>query len=104
VADILGIGASGLSAYRKSLEVTGNNIVNAGTEGYARRTATLASSGERASSPTSISQGGGGVGVVGEVREGGDEGGVEEARVPAEIPQVVTRLGPHLTNGTFSET
>jgi len=63
VADILGIGASGLSAYRKSLEVTGNNIVNAGTEGYARRTATLASSGERASSPTSISQGGGGVSI-----------------------------------------
>ncbi|NBU15105.1 MAG: hypothetical protein EBT35_10990, partial [Alphaproteobacteria bacterium] len=37
MADILSIGSSGLSAYRRSLEVTGNNIVNANTEGYARR-------------------------------------------------------------------
>jgi flagellar hook-associated protein 1 FlgK len=37
VADILSIGSSGLAAFRKQLEVTGSNIVNASTDNYARR-------------------------------------------------------------------
>ena len=45
MSDILSIGASGISAYRKSLEVTGNNIANANTDGYVHRDATLSTAG-----------------------------------------------------------
>ena len=51
--DILGIGSSALSAYRKQLEATGSNIVNANTEGYKRRTVALRSSGDSSMLPTS---------------------------------------------------
>ena len=54
MADILSIGSSGLSAYRKSLEVTGNNIVNANTDGYTRRSAQLVGMGEASSGPTTL--------------------------------------------------
>ncbi len=54
MADILSIGSSGLSAYRKSLEVTGNNIVNANTDGYTRRNAQLVGVGEASSGPTTL--------------------------------------------------
>ncbi len=37
MTDLLNIGASGLRAYRASLAVTGDNIANAQTPGYARR-------------------------------------------------------------------
>jgi len=37
LADLLGIGKSGLSASKKSLEVTSHNIANANTEGYSRQ-------------------------------------------------------------------
>jgi flagellar hook-associated protein 1 FlgK len=50
--DILGIGASALSAYRKQLEATGSNIVNANTEGYKRRAISLQSMGESTMLPT----------------------------------------------------
>ncbi len=63
MADILGIGASGLTAYRKSLEVIGNNIVNANTEGYAKRSAQLQTIASRAATPTTL-VGGAGSGVV----------------------------------------
>jgi flagellar hook-associated protein 1 len=39
--DLLNIGASGLRAYRASLAVTGDNIANAQTAGYARRSLRL---------------------------------------------------------------
>ena len=52
MADILSIGSAGLSAYRRSLEVTGNNITNVNTEGYARRDAQLIGVGEVTTSPT----------------------------------------------------
>ena len=52
MADILSIGSAGLSAYRRSLEVTGNNITNVNTEGYARRDAQLLGVGEATTSPT----------------------------------------------------
>lgn len=51
--DILGIGSSALTAYRKQLEATGSNIVNANTEGYKRRTVALRSSGDSSMLPTS---------------------------------------------------
>jgi flagellar hook-associated protein 1 len=40
-SDLLNIGASGLRAYRASLAVTGDNIANAQTAGYARRSLRL---------------------------------------------------------------
>ena len=64
MSDILSIGASGISAYRKSLEVTGNNIANANTDGYVHRDATLATAGVGPSSPLTVtSQSGTGVSV-----------------------------------------
>lgn len=42
MSDLLNIGASGLRAFRASLAVTGDNIANAQTAGYARRTLRLA--------------------------------------------------------------
>ena len=64
MSDILSIGASGISAYRKSLEVTGNNIANANTDGYVHRDATLSTAGVGPSSPLTLtSQSGTGVSV-----------------------------------------
>ena len=37
MADLLGIGRTGLSASKKSLEVTGHNLSNVNTEGYSRQ-------------------------------------------------------------------
>ena len=54
MSDILSIGASGVSAYRKSLEVTGSNIANANTEGYVHRDATLTTIGQGSTSPLVI--------------------------------------------------
>ena len=64
MSDILSIGASGISAYRKSLEVTGNNIANANTDGYVHRDATLSTAGVGPSSPLTLTtQSGTGVSV-----------------------------------------
>lgn len=41
MTDLLAIGASGLRAYRAALAVTGDNVANAQTVGYARRTVRL---------------------------------------------------------------
>lgn len=41
MSDMLAIGASGVRAYQTALTTTSENIANAGTAGYARRTATL---------------------------------------------------------------
>lgn len=41
MSDLLGIGASGVRAYSSALQVTGDNIANANTQGYVRRTARL---------------------------------------------------------------
>lgn len=72
MADILGIGTTGLTAYRKLLETVGSNIVNANTEGYSRRDVMLAGSGESAMLPTArASTSGSGV-VVESVRRGSD--------------------------------
>jgi len=52
MADILGIGASGLTAYRKLLETVGSNITNANTDGYVRRDVSLIGVGESTMLPT----------------------------------------------------
>lgn len=41
MSDLLGIGASGVRAYQGALATTSDNIANAGTAGYVRRTPTL---------------------------------------------------------------
>lgn len=41
MSDLLGIGASGVRAYQSALTTVSENIANAGTAGYARRTTTL---------------------------------------------------------------
>ena len=64
MADILTIGSSGLSAYKRQLEVTGNNIVNANTEGYSRRDVQLQGVGVASETVTGLNNGsGGGVAV-----------------------------------------
>ena len=64
MTDILGIGSSGLTAYRKLLETTGNNIANANTEGYVRRDVVLQSVGEAQMLPTArLASSGSGVSV-----------------------------------------
>lgn len=42
MSDLLSIGASGVRAYQSALTTTSDNIANAGTTGYVRRTTTLA--------------------------------------------------------------
>ena len=41
MGDLFDIGKAGLSAYKSSLAATGQNIANVGTEGYARRDASI---------------------------------------------------------------
>lgn len=61
MSDLLSIGASGVRAYQTSLTTTSDNIANAGTTGYVRRTTTLAEVGVG----TSRQIAGSGVTVVG---------------------------------------
>ena len=41
MGDLFDIGKAGINAYKDSLAATGQNIANVGTEGYARRDATI---------------------------------------------------------------
>lgn len=63
MVDILGIGAAGLSAYRKLLETVGGNITNASTDGYVRRDVKLSVTGDSNMLPTAAPQANG-AGVV----------------------------------------
>ncbi|MES2441653.1 MAG: flagellar hook-associated protein FlgK [Pseudomonadota bacterium] len=71
MTDMLSIGASGVRAYQSALTTVSENIANAGTAGYARRTAALkevvAVSGTSSGSVTGL-----GVAVDGIVRAGSD--------------------------------
>ena len=81
MSDILGIGASGLRAYSRALATIGDNIANAQTPGYARRTLALqevAGAGDTMLTRTHVRPGG--VEVVGVVRAT-DEWLAEEARL-----------------------
>ncbi|PXA95932.1 flagellar hook-associated protein FlgK [Nostoc sp. 3335mG] len=64
MSDLLAIGASGVRAYQSALTTTSDNIANAGTTGYVRRTTTLAEVGVGASRQIT----GSGVTVVGVAR------------------------------------
>jgi flagellar hook-associated protein FlgK len=70
--DILGIGSSGLTAYRKLLETVGSNIVNANTEGYVRRDVSLQATGESTMLPTARPTSSGSGVLVDSVRRGTD--------------------------------
>jgi flagellar hook-associated protein 1 FlgK len=70
MSDLLAIGASGVKAYGRALSVVGDNIANAQTDGYVRRTVRLEESpatGDVALSRSSIRPGG--VGAAGVTRE-----------------------------------
>lgn len=64
MTDMLSIGASGVRAYQTALTTTSENIANAGTAGYARRTATT-SEVAAPSNPNNITLNGMGVRVAG---------------------------------------
>lgn len=96
MADILTIGSSGLSAYRRSLEVTGNNIVNANTEGYARRDVQLQGIGDAASSPTTLRTGTGSGVAVDVVRRATDVFVQAEKRVTQSASSAATALADRL--------
>ncbi|KQN81545.1 hypothetical protein ASE90_13290 [Sphingomonas sp. Leaf67] len=64
MSDLLSIGASGVRAYQSSLTTTSDNIANAGTTGYVRRTTSLAEIGVGSSRQIS----GSGVTVTGVAR------------------------------------
>lgn len=96
MADFLTIGTSGLQAYRRSLEVTGNNIVNANTEGYARRDVQLQGVGDAASSPTNIRTGSGSGVAVDVVRRATDVFVQAEKRLTQSASSAATALADRL--------
>lgn len=72
MVDILSIGASGLSAYRKLLETVGGNITNASTEGYVRRDVQMSTTGDAGMLPTSAHSSTGSGVIVDSVRRASD--------------------------------
>ena len=72
MVDILGIGTSGLMAYRKLLETVGGNITNANTEGYVRRDVVLSGAGDSPMLPTSAPSASGSGVTVDMVRRASD--------------------------------
>jgi len=96
VADILGIGSSGLSAYKRSLEVTGNNIVNANTEGFSRRDVQLSGIGTASETPMGLNYGTGGGVAVELVRRATDNFVQSEARQAASTASQASALSDRL--------
>lgn len=94
MTDLLNIGASGLRAYSKALSTVGDNIANAQTPGYARRTVALReapAAGDIVLSRNAIRPGG--VEIAG-VRRAQDVWLVEDARIASgEAERSATRLG-----------
>lgn len=94
MTDLLNIGASGLRAYSKALSTVGDNIANAQTPGYARRTVALReapAAGDIVLSRNAIRPGG--VEVAG-VRRSQDAWLVEDARTASgEASRSAARLG-----------
>ena len=72
MVDILSIGASGLTAYRKLLETVGGNITNASTEGYVRRDVQTSTTGDAGMLPTAANTGTGSGVIVDTVRRASD--------------------------------
>lgn len=94
MTDLLNIGASGLRAYSKALSIVGDNIANAQTPGYARRTVALReapAAGDIVLSRNAIRPGG--VEIAG-VRRSQDVWLVEDARTASgEAGRSAARLG-----------
>ena len=84
MSDLLGIGASGITAYRTALATVGDNVANSETEGYSRRTTSLRQSSATAATSPLYRGGnaGGGVEVAG-INRVWDEYRAIEARVSA---------------------
>lgn len=72
MVDILSIGASGLTAYRKLLETVGGNITNASTDGYVRRDVQTSTTGDAGMLPTAAHAGTGSGVIVDSVRRASD--------------------------------
>ena len=72
MVDILSIGVSGITAYRKLLETVGGNITNASTDGYVRRDVQMSTTGEAAMLPTAAQSGNGSGVIVETVRRSSD--------------------------------
>lgn len=96
MADILSIGSSGLSAYRRSLEVTGNNIVNANTEGYARRDVQLQGLIEAGTTPTTLITGSGGGVAIDMIRRASDTFVQAEMRTASSLSAQATAIAERL--------
>lgn len=73
MTDLLGLGAAGVRAYQAALLVTGDNVANADSAGYVRRTVALAARPGAAGLPTTR-EGAGGAGVL-----AGDVGRAQDA-------------------------
>ena len=98
MADILGIGGSGLSAYRQSLETIGNNITNANTEGYVRRQTTLQGVGTANETITSKNTGSGSGVAVEFVTRSTDDFVQAEARQATSAASQASALSDRLNN------
>lgn len=72
MADLLQIGSSGLLAFRAALTVTSENVANADTEGYSRRTVVTSEAAGSAGDPFYNTNGGQGV-IVEDIRRAFDE-------------------------------
>ncbi|HMO74722.1 MAG TPA: flagellar hook-associated protein FlgK [Sphingopyxis sp.] len=94
MSDLLGIGASGLRAYSRALSTIGDNIANAQTPGYARRTLELQESQAGSNMPlyrSSVKPGG--VAISGITRSV-DAWLIEDSRISSgDAERAATRLG-----------
>ncbi len=94
MTDLLSIGASGVSAYRSALSVIGDNVANAETDGYARRTVALKQVGASyGADPLSLNRTTAGGVARGEVVRQWDDFRASEARVSqADAGRAETRV------------
>ncbi|MET0269975.1 MAG: flagellar hook-associated protein FlgK [Sphingomonas sp.] len=94
MSDLLSIGASGVSAYRSALSVIGDNVANAETDGYSRRSVSLKSSiASYGSDPLSLNRTVAGGVTRGEVVRAWDDFRASESRVSqADAGRAETRV------------
>lgn len=83
MTDLLRIGASGVRAYQAALAVTGDNVANADTENYVRRSLSLTSAPAGAGSPFARETSGGGGVIAGAITRADDSLKTNGARIAA---------------------
>lgn len=94
MTDLLGLGAAGVRAYQAALLVTGDNVANADSAGYVRRTVTLAARPGAAGLPTTRESGGGAGVLAGDVGRAQDALRTATARAAAgDFARFDTRSG-----------